>query len=134
VWLSDTVITPSSHISLIISEISLPISGSCDDIVATSSTLSFTGVDCFFNWSITSFFALSSHLAKENGFTPAPTCLMPSSAIALVRMVVVVVPSHANLFASFAASFTNSAQRLSASFFKVIAFATATPSLVDTIT
>jgi len=115
------------------SEINLPVSGSCEDIVATSSTLSFTGVDCFFSCFITSFVALSNHLAIENGFTHEPTRLIPSFAIALVSIVVVVVPSQANLFASFAASFTSSTQRLSAALLHFTAFATVTPSLVDTI-
>jgi len=66
---------------------------------------------CFRNSTIVST-ALCNQLLNAKGLTPDWINLSPSFAIAYVSTVVVVVPSHANLFVFSAASLTRDAPTL----------------------
>ncbi len=132
---SSTVIVPplpTPVFSSMMSAMSLPISASCAEMVATCSISSLVPI----------FFASASRVAttaavassiprfKSMGFAPAATFFIPSRTMTCVRRAAVVVPSPAVSFVFSAASFTRDAPTFSNLSSRSMSFAMVTPSLV----
>ena len=129
---SSRVMTPSAETFSIASAISLPITSSPQETVATLAMSSepFT----FWEWEITALTAVSTAFwmpfFRTIGFAPAVTFFMPSRTRACASRVAVVVPSPAASLVLVATSLTNCAPMFSNGSSSSISFAMVTPSLV----
>ena len=106
---SSTVITPSAVTLLIASAISLPITSSPEETVATRaiSSLPLTFLEFFTTVSIAVSTALLMPFLTTIGLAPAATFFMPSLIRACAKTVAVVVPSPAASFVLTETSFTS---------------------------
>ncbi len=129
---SSTVMTPSLPTLVNASAISLPISASCAEIVATwaISSCSPTSRAAATSCSDTAAAAASMPFLSAIGLAPAVTALRPSRTIACASTVAVVVPSPATSLVLVATSLASWAPRFSKRSSSSISRATVTPSLV----
>ncbi len=129
---SSTVMTPSLPTLLNASAISLPISASCAEIVATwaISSSSPTSRAWASSRSEAAAAAASMPFFSAIGLAPALTARRPSRTMAWASTVAVVVPSPATSLVLVATSLASWAPRFSLRSSSSISRATVTPSLV----
>src|SRR6266566_238174 len=134
VWASSTVMTPSWPTLVNASPISLPISESCAEIVATCaiSCSPLTGVAALSSATLTASTAESMPRFKAAGLAPAATLRRPALTSAWASTVAVVVPSPATSFVLVATDLASWAPRFSYGSSSSISRAIVTPSLVIT--
>src|SRR6266571_1772907 len=134
VWASSTVMTPSWPTLVNASPISLPISRSCAEIVATCaiSCSPLTGVAALSRATLIASTAESMPRFKAAGLAPAATLRRPALTSAWASTVAVVVPSPATSFVLVATDLASCAPRFSYGSSSSISRAIVTPSFVIT--
>ena len=132
VWLSSTVITPSSPTFSMACAINSPTALSFAEMEATCAirACSLTMMAWPLSSSTTKSTAFSIPLRRRAPFAPAATFLIPSRIMARATTVAVVVPSPAISFVLEATSFRSCAPIFSNGSSSSISLAMVTPSLV----
>src|SRR5271157_5329007 len=129
---SSTVMTPSLPTLSMTSAISLPISGSAAELVATEAISSFVSIFCDILRRATTIASVACSMPsfKRMGLAPAARVFRPSVTMAWARTVEVVVPSPAMSLVLVAASLRSCAPILANGSLSSISLATVTPSWV----